>query len=134
MLLPSYQELLGPIYFLLIIIILKVALPDPHSEAFLDPPGPVAVTSMDITHGVLAGVNITVAPDDQDTRNFITTLGFHNITFTFLQVVTLNIYINLFERFDVVKDEEAMTDHYKTDPASIFMGIVFNQRDTDLRL
>ena len=89
----------------MIIIILKVALPDPHSEAFLDPPGPVAVTSMDITHGVLAGVNITVAPDDQDTRNFITTLGFHNITFTFLQVATLNIYIQLFEMFaDLVNE------------------------------
>ena len=93
----SYQELLGPIYFLLIIIILKVALPDPHSEAFLDPPGPVAVTSID-----LAGVNITVAPDDQDTRDFISTLGFHNTSFTFFQVSSLDISIYLFERFVVV--------------------------------
>ena len=90
-----YQELLGPIYFLLIIIILKVALPDPHSEAFLDPPGPVDVTSID-----LAGANITVAPDDQNTRDFISTLGFHNTSFTFLQVSSLNIY--LFESFIVV--------------------------------
>ena len=80
------QELFGPIYFLGIIIILKLVLKNPHFDSFLDPPGPVDV----VAKNFLQNKNITIAPDDEDTRQLIEnineTFDLKGITFNFMEV------------------------------------------------
>ena len=82
-----FKELFGPIYFLAIIIILKLVLKNPHFDPVLDPPGPVNVVNPSATE---QGQNISVAPDNEETRKLVkdavNTFQLNKLSINYLQV------------------------------------------------
>ena len=129
----NVQELFGPIYFLGIIIILKLVLKNPHFDPVLDPPGPVDVR----LSPNLGEHNITIAPNDEDTKNFIVQINqefqFDGVTFNFMEVLERKILLRTFKWKSMFQNEAAMDDAYEDNSASIFMGIIFNQTESELK-
>ena len=79
--------------------------------------------------------NITVAPDDPDTRDFVGQIQqsiSNSIAFNFVEVCQEKD-LNHFKTMIIFQNEAAMDEAYEEDSASIYMGIVFNQTDSQLK-
>jgi len=103
------QEVVGPIYFMAIIIILKLTLKSPYMEAVLDTPGPHKLMST----MPLAGKKIVYAPNDNPS---ITDL---------MQKVEKALGPNI-ATFTSVANEDEILSRYEANFSSVYMGIVFD--------
>ena len=119
------QEVVGPIYFMAIIIILKLTLKSPYMEAVLDTPGPHQLMSTIPLAGYLVILKLFIfqttcfrkkivyAPNDSPT---ITDL---------MQKVEKALGPNI-ATFTSVANEDEILSRYEANFSSVYMGIVFD--------